>query len=52
MVKIKYAIQTVTINNFTYAKDTIVVIDSSDKIPIFEKLCKIFLLIMKSYFNT
>ena len=34
--KIKYAIQTVTINNFTYAKATIIVIDSSDNIPMFD----------------
>ena len=40
--KVKYAIQNVTINNFTYAKDTIIVIDSSDNIPMFEKLCQIF----------
>ena len=50
--RIKYAVQTVTINNFTYDKDTIIVIDSSDNIPMFEKLCKILLTIMKSYFNT
>ena len=49
--KVKYVIQTVTIYNFTYAKNTIIVIDSSDNIPMFEKLCKIFLTIMKSYFN-
>ena len=39
---VKYAIQTVTINNFSYAKDTIIIIDSSDETPMFEKMCKIF----------
>ena len=39
---VKYTIQTVTINNFTYAKDTIIIIDSSDETPMFEKMCKIF----------
>ena len=50
--KVKYTIQTLTINNLTYAKDTIIVIDSSDNIPIFEKLCQILLSTMKSYLNT
>ena len=50
--KVKYSIHTVSINNFAYAKDTIIVIDSSVNIPMFEKLCNICLPIIKSYFNT
>lgn len=40
--KVKYAIQNVTINSFYYAKDTIIVINSSDEMPMFGQICNIY----------
>ena len=39
---VKYAVKHVTINRFCYKKDTIIVVDYKDNMPMFGKINKIF----------